>query len=177
MAADRKPFHKQCVKCFKCHKALNPATINEHQNQLFCKACYDAIFMPQEYSTGNYGGIVTPDDIRRREEEERRRAEKAERAKRERRCPGCDMKVHNREVWIDHELYKITSCCSKICKLRHFVTYIKAKALSCQGVANVCYQLQQFIPSFFVCLRVGRVRCQGLGPGIYILSQKHLNQM
>jgi hypothetical protein len=93
MAADRKPFHKQCVKCFKCHKALNPATINEHQSQLFCKACYDGIFMPQEYSTGTYGGIVTPDDIRRREEEEKRRAEKAERAKRERRCPGCDMKV------------------------------------------------------------------------------------
>ena len=93
MAADRRPFHKACVKCVKCRKVLGPATINEHQTQLFCKACYDGIFMPQEYSTGTYGGIVTPDDIRRREEEEKRRAEKAERAKRERRCPGCDMKV------------------------------------------------------------------------------------
>ncbi len=107
MAADRKPFHKQCVKCFKCHKALNPATINEHQSQLFCKACYDGIFMPQEYSTGTYGGIVTPDDIRRREEEEKRRAEKAERAKRERRCPGCDMKVGHTRANMELDLQSL----------------------------------------------------------------------
>ena len=32
--------------------------------------------------------------IARAEEEERKRLEKAERAKRERRCPGCDMKSY-----------------------------------------------------------------------------------
>ena len=93
MAADRKPFHKQCVKCTKCKKYLNPSTINEHKNQLFCKTCYDEIFMPQEFCSGTYGGIITPEDIKRKEEEEKRRLEKAERAKRERRCPTCDMKV------------------------------------------------------------------------------------
>jgi len=93
MAADRKPFHKQCVKCVKCKKSLNPSTINEHKNQLFCKNCYDEIYMPQEYCSGTYGGIITPEDIKRREEEERKRLERAERAKRERRCPTCDMKV------------------------------------------------------------------------------------
>ena len=94
MAADRKPFHKQCVKCVKCKKSLNPSTINEHKNQLFCKNCYDEIYMPQEYCSGTYGGIITPEDIKRREEEERKRLERAERAKRERRCPTCDMKVY-----------------------------------------------------------------------------------
>ena len=49
--------------------------------------------MNQDYSLGSYGGIVTPEDIKRREEEERKRLEKAERAKAERRCPTCEMKV------------------------------------------------------------------------------------
>ena len=34
--------------------------------------------------------------IARAEEEERQRLEKADRAKRERRCPACDMKVGGR---------------------------------------------------------------------------------
>merc|ERR1711976_483517 len=63
-------------------------------DQLFCKNCYDEIFMCLEYTTDVYGGIVTPEDIRRREEEEKKRQEKAERAKREKRCPTCDMKSY-----------------------------------------------------------------------------------
>ena len=47
----------------------------------------------QDYHTAQYGGIVTPEDIKRREEEERKRLEKLERQKNERRCPGCDMKA------------------------------------------------------------------------------------
>ena len=49
--------------------------------------------MSNDYSMDSYGGIVTPEDIRRREEEEKKRLEKAERAKREKRCPTCEMKV------------------------------------------------------------------------------------
>merc|ERR1712126_223501 len=67
-------------RCFKCKKTLTAATINEHQNQEFC--------------IGEYGGIVTQEDIRKKEEEEKRRLERAERAKRERRCPTCDMKAY-----------------------------------------------------------------------------------
>ena len=48
----------------------------------------------QEYTSGLYGGIVTPEDIKRKEEAERKRLEKAERQKNERRCPGCDMKAY-----------------------------------------------------------------------------------
>merc|ERR1712223_160524 len=36
MAADRKPFHKKCVKCVACGKGLTPATLNEHETQLYC---------------------------------------------------------------------------------------------------------------------------------------------
>ena len=96
MAGDRRPFHKQCVKCVKCRKALSPSNLNDHQNQLFCNNCYGEVFMNQDYSLGSYGGIVTPEDIKRREEEERKRLEKAERAKAERRCPTCEMKVRIR---------------------------------------------------------------------------------
>ena len=44
MAVDRTPFHKQCVKCKTCSKPLAPSDINEHQTQLYCKACYDNVF-------------------------------------------------------------------------------------------------------------------------------------
>ncbi len=37
---------------------------------------------------------MTPEDIARREEEERKKAERAAKAKMDRRCPGCDMKVN-----------------------------------------------------------------------------------
>jgi len=94
MASDRRPFHKACVKCSKCNKSLNASTLNNHQDQLFCKNCYDEVFMTHDYTTNSYGGIVTPEDIRRKEEEEKKKLEKAERAKRERRCPTCDMKAY-----------------------------------------------------------------------------------
>ena len=93
MAGDRLPFHKQCVKCCKCQKSLSPSSLNNHQNKLYCNNCYDEVFMSQDYSLGSYGGIVTPEDIKRKEDEERRRLEKAERAKAEKRCPTCELKV------------------------------------------------------------------------------------
>ena len=42
MASDRRPFHKQCVKCFNCRKALNSSTINNHQETvtIFLKSIY-----------------------------------------------------------------------------------------------------------------------------------------
>lgn len=65
MAADRKPYHRGCVKCFQCRIALNPRTLNEHQEQLFCNVCYERIFNPSDFTIDNYGGIVTPEDIER----------------------------------------------------------------------------------------------------------------
>merc|ERR1711931_82683 len=94
MAADRKPFHKKCVKCKTCNKVLTSATLNEHETQLYCKACYDNIFMLMAIGGGQYEGIITPEDLRRMEEEEKKRLQKAKRAKEERRCPVCDLKTY-----------------------------------------------------------------------------------
>merc|ERR1712198_482314 len=92
MAVDRTPFHKKCVKCTSCSKALTSATLNEHKTQLYCKGCYDGLFQLQSPGGAEYGGIVTAEDLRRMEEEEKMRIEKAKRAKQERRCPSCDRK-------------------------------------------------------------------------------------
>eukprot|EP00092_Neocalanus_flemingeri_P025526 GFUD01027674.1.p1 GENE.GFUD01027674.1~~GFUD01027674.1.p1 ORF type:complete len:223 (+),score=68.70 GFUD01027674.1:62-670(+) len=110
MAADRKPFHKKCVKCKTCSKALNSSSINEHQTQLYCQACYDNLFMAQDYTCGKYGGIVTPEDIKRREEEERKKKERAERQKSERRCPGCDMKAYPEDSVCLNDLHYHKAC-------------------------------------------------------------------
>merc|ERR1711913_230480 len=76
-----------------CGKTLNTSSLNEHNTQLYCKSCYEGLFDAHDYTIAQYGGIVTPEDIKRREEEERKRLEKLERQKNERRCPGCDMKA------------------------------------------------------------------------------------
>ena len=55
MAADRRPYHKQCVKCWTCGKKLVPATINNHEGKLYCPACYANKFMPQVGLTVLYG--------------------------------------------------------------------------------------------------------------------------
>jgi hypothetical protein len=65
MAADRKPYHRGCVKCFQCRVQLNPMTLNENKEQLFCNSCYESIFNPSEFTVGDYGGIITPEDIER----------------------------------------------------------------------------------------------------------------
>lgn len=65
MAADRKPFHRGCVKCYQCRISLNPRTLNEREEQLFCNVCYEKIFNAQDFTVDSYGGIVTPEDIER----------------------------------------------------------------------------------------------------------------
>lgn len=65
MAADRKPYHKSCVKCTQCRISLNPRTLNEHDEQLFCNVCYEKIFNPADFTVDYYNGIITPEDIER----------------------------------------------------------------------------------------------------------------
>jgi len=48
MAADRTPYHIKCLKCFHCKKKLNPANLNEHEKQLYCKNCYEMKFVNTE---------------------------------------------------------------------------------------------------------------------------------
>eukprot|EP00091_Calanus_sinicus_P016408 TRINITY_DN35742_c0_g1_i1.p1 TRINITY_DN35742_c0_g1~~TRINITY_DN35742_c0_g1_i1.p1 ORF type:complete len:206 (-),score=58.33 TRINITY_DN35742_c0_g1_i1:79-696(-) len=96
IAADRTPFHKACLKCRRCRKMLNALTINEHRDHLFCGPCYHMVFMQKdylEYTSLEYAGIVTKEEMEKKEEEERKRLEKDEILKNERKCPACDKKV------------------------------------------------------------------------------------
>jgi len=99
MAADRMPFHKQCVKCWTCNKKLVPATINEHEGKLYCPPCYANKFMPQENHIPErssmqvlpVGGIYTAmEEEKKKAEEERLRKEMEEAAKRSGCCPACN---------------------------------------------------------------------------------------
>ena len=45
--------------------SLNPRTLNEHEEQLFCNVCYEKIFNPADFTVENYGGVITPEDIER----------------------------------------------------------------------------------------------------------------
>ena len=43
----RTPYHKVCLKCCQCSKRLSPATINEHDQKLYCQQCYQHLFIAQ----------------------------------------------------------------------------------------------------------------------------------
>ena len=69
IAAFRKFFHNEKSTHFVEEKyflsSLNPRTLNEHEEQLFCNVCYEKIFNPAEFTVENYGGVITPEDIER----------------------------------------------------------------------------------------------------------------
>jgi len=98
MAADRKPFHKQCVKCSECTKKLVPANMNDHRSKLYCNLCYANQFMPKEDNIpsrtvmqvlpvgGTYAALE--EEKRRLREAEQRRLEE-EQARKHGGCPTC----------------------------------------------------------------------------------------
>merc|ERR1712002_26962 len=45
VAADRTPYHLVCLKCTQCSKKLIPASLNEHEKQLYCGSCYQDMFI------------------------------------------------------------------------------------------------------------------------------------
>ena len=47
MVADRKPMHKRCLKCDRCHKMLTPANLNTmvEEAKIFCQNCYNDAVM------------------------------------------------------------------------------------------------------------------------------------
>jgi len=38
-----KSWHKRCLKCAQCNKALDPGKINDRQGKVYCKGCYSSI--------------------------------------------------------------------------------------------------------------------------------------
>ena len=54
MASDRTPFHKSCVKCRNCSKTLTSNTLNEHNQHLYCRPCYENLLNPKVVSAANH---------------------------------------------------------------------------------------------------------------------------
>lgn len=120
MAGDRKPYHKFCVRCISCHVSLNPRTMNDHDNKLFCDSCYANYFNQSEFTTDYYTGIVTPEDIERAKEKERLEKEKMERALKDKACPTCCQKVYPEQAIVISELIFHKTCVKCIECMRQF---------------------------------------------------------
>lgn len=120
MAADRKPYHRVCVRCVGCHVNLNPRTLNEHDEKLFCNVCYERYFNPAEFTVDYYTGIVTPEDIERAAEKERLEKEKLERALRDKNCPTCCQKVYPESAIIISEVIFHKNCVKCVECMRQF---------------------------------------------------------
>ncbi|ELU04605.1 hypothetical protein CAPTEDRAFT_160006 [Capitella teleta] len=50
-------YHKLCFKCDNCKKLLEASRVNEHEDSLYCQACYGKKFGPKGY--GFSGGAAT----------------------------------------------------------------------------------------------------------------------
>merc|ERR1711862_208239 len=75
-AADRKPFHRQCIQCQVrgCSNQLTAKTINKHEGYNFCDSCHISLYAPKEYGPGPGGETIEERRLREaRELEERER--------------------------------------------------------------------------------------------------------
>ena len=45
LVADRKVYHRGCLKCDTCHKQLTPASLNTlvEEAKIFCQVCYNIV--------------------------------------------------------------------------------------------------------------------------------------
>ena len=93
IAADRRPFHPQCIKCQMqgCGNDLTARGLHKYEGYNICDRCHEMIFINKTY--GPAEGMETAEERKRREEEERLARERAEKAKRDRLCPECSKKV------------------------------------------------------------------------------------
>ncbi|XP_045175885.2 cysteine and glycine-rich protein 1-like isoform X1 [Mercenaria mercenaria] len=58
MLALGKKYHKLCLKCAECNKLLDSYTCTNHEDDIFCKACYGKKFGPKGYGfAGGAGGL------------------------------------------------------------------------------------------------------------------------
>jgi len=97
MAADRKPFHANCLRCQMkgCSNDLTARTLHKYEGYNICEKCHEMIFIQKNY--GPAEGAETAEERARREEEERLARERAEKAKRERLCPECCKKTFDND--------------------------------------------------------------------------------
>ncbi|XP_052248930.1 cysteine and glycine-rich protein 1-like [Dreissena polymorpha] len=58
MLALGKKYHKLCLKCAECNKLLDSYTCTNHEDEVFCKACYSKKFGPKGYGfAGGASGL------------------------------------------------------------------------------------------------------------------------
>uniref|UniRef100_K1R5L1 Muscle LIM protein Mlp84B n=1 Tax=Magallana gigas TaxID=29159 RepID=K1R5L1_MAGGI len=62
-----KKFHKLCLACANCNKLLDSTTCNDHNNEIFCKACYTKNFGPKGYGFAGGASGLSMDTGRRHE--------------------------------------------------------------------------------------------------------------
>lgn len=48
-----KVFHKLCFKCVTCSKGLTPTTMRDHEEEIYCRACYEKNFAPKGFGFGS----------------------------------------------------------------------------------------------------------------------------
>lgn len=53
-----KKWHKLCLKCAKCNKLLDSTTCTDHEDEVYCRACYGKNFGPKGYGfAGGASGL------------------------------------------------------------------------------------------------------------------------
>lgn len=58
MLALGKKYHKLCLKCGECNKLLDSYTCTNHEDEIYCKACYGKKFGPKGYGfAGGASGL------------------------------------------------------------------------------------------------------------------------
>ena len=72
---------------------LTARSIHKYEGYNICEKCHENIFINKSY--GPADGMESMEERKKRLEEERLARERAEKRKRERRCPECDKKVNS----------------------------------------------------------------------------------
>lgn len=51
-------WHKRCLRCAVCGKTLDSTNLNEHDEEIYCKACYGKNFGPKGFGYGLGAGTL-----------------------------------------------------------------------------------------------------------------------
>jgi len=51
-----KSFHKRCLKCAQCNKALDTGTVNDRNDKVYCKQCYSSVAGLKGFRGDGYAG-------------------------------------------------------------------------------------------------------------------------
>lgn len=52
VASMGKVYHKACFRCSNCNKSLDSTTLTQHEDNIYCKACYSRKFGPKGFGFG-----------------------------------------------------------------------------------------------------------------------------